>query len=210
MKKLILIALLAVVSFAYTGFMQPKAGAWAKYEVYGDDGEKFTMTTKFLGRTKYKGLDVNVVEIESSMPNGFVSVVQYWSAVGNDKMVKKIISKTPQGIMCMSEEMVGMMGGGDEAQYHTTTPKEFSPKMPNIKFGTYKLPNGKKIKVAIFKEGKSEAWVSSKVPFGMVLVKDNGKVVMRLIDYGLKGAKAKIPLKEAKNCAPMSLPIPVM
>ena len=90
MKKLIVIAFLAVASFAYTGFMQPKAGAWAKYEVYGDDGEKFTMTTKFLGTTKYKGLDVNIIEIESLLPKAGKTVVQYWSAVGNDKMVKKM------------------------------------------------------------------------------------------------------------------------
>ncbi len=209
MKKLIVIAFLAVASFAYTGFMQLSKGAWAKYEVHSDSGEKFTMTTKFLGTTKYKDMQVNIVEIETLMPKGFTSVVQYWSAVGNDKMVKRIISKTPNGIMCMSEEMVGKMGD-NIAQYHTTTPKEYSPKLPNIKFGTYTLPNGKKIKVAIFKEGKSEAWVSSEVPFGLVLVKENGKVVMRLIDYGLKGAKAIIPLKEAKSCAPVNLPFPAM
>jgi len=209
MRTFIVATLMVVASFAYTGFMQLSKGAWAKYEVYNENGQKIIMTTKFLGKIKYKGLDVNVIEIENIMPKSFESIVQYWSAVGNDKMVKKMITKTSQGIMCMSEEMVGMMGG-EEAQYHTTTPKEFSPKKPNIKFGTYKLPNGKSVKVAIFKDGKSEAWVSSEVPFGLVLVKENGKIVMRLIDYGLKGAKAKIPLKEAKSCAPMSLPIPVM
>ena len=208
MRKFVVIALMAVVSFAYTGFMQLHKGAWAKYEVVTKEGS-FTMTTKFLGTTKYKGLDVNIVEIESTLPKAGETVVQYWSAVGNDKMVKKMISKTPAGIMCMSEEMVGVMNKNG-SQYHTTTPKKYNPKLPNIKYGTYTLPNGKKIKVAIFKDGNNETWVSSQVPFGIVLVKESGKVVIRLIDYGLSGVKAKISLDEAKSCATMSLPLPMM
>ncbi|SMC09257.1 hypothetical protein [Nitratiruptor tergarcus] len=205
MKKLLILLFTALALFAspYTGFMKLKKGDWAKYIIYTDEGT-FSMTTKFLGTTEYKGLKVNIVEIES---NGMVT--QYWSAVGNDRAIQKLITKTPQGIMCMSEEMIGMMNADKNAGYHTTTPKEYNPNKPHIKFATYTLPNGKKIKVAIFKNKKSEVWVSSQVPFGIVLAKENGKTVMKLEDFG-SGAKPTIPLKEARSCTPMALPFPTM
>ncbi|WP_201332511.1 hypothetical protein [Nitratiruptor sp. YY09-18] len=201
MKKLLIIFLSSLALFAssYTGFMKLSKGDWAKYEIYTDQG-KFVMTTKFLGTTKYKGLKVNIVETEA---NGVVT--QYWSAVGNDRAIQKVITKTPQGIMCMSEEMIGAMHVNKGSGYHTTTPKEYSPQKPNIKFTTYTLPNGKKIKVAIFKNRESEVWVSSEVPFGIVLAKEHGKTVMKLIDFG-SGAKAAIPLRAALSCSAPAFP----
>ena len=209
MKKLFLLIATAAILLAspYTGFMKLSKGAWAKYEVYGQN-HPFILTTKYLGTTTYKGKKVNVIETEMKVENMEV-VTQYWSAIGNDSLLKKVITKTPNGMSCFEEEMIGTIYSKDQGPgYHTTTPKRFNPKKPNITYATYTLPNGKKIKAAIFKEGDTEVWVSSQVPFGIVQVKEKGKMVMRLIDFGLSGAKAKIGLKEAKMCTMPTLPIP--
>ena len=207
MKKIAAFILLvgSLIASSYTGFLKPHKGAWAKYEIIADNSS-MQMTLKFLGTVQYKGKRLNVLESETSTQGGqFVS--QFWSAVDNDAVLKKMITKTPQGIMCMEEQMIGMSGMSDQKpSYYTKTPKKFSPDKPNIKYATYTLPSGKKIPVAIFKDGSNEIWVSSKVPFGIVLVKKDGKPQMKLIDFGLSGAKAKIPIEEAKSCSPMALP----
>ncbi len=208
MKKLLIFIATTTLLLAspYTGFMKLSKGAWAKYEIYGQT-HPFTLTTKYLGTTIYKGKKVNVVETEMKVDNMEV-VTQYWSAIGNDSLLKKVITKTPNGVSCFEEEMIGTIYKDQAPGYHTTTPKRFNPKKPNITYATYTLPNGKKIKAAIFKEDDTEVWVSSQVPFGIVQIKEKGKVVMKLIDFGLFGAKAKISLKEAKMCNMSTLPIP--
>ncbi len=206
MKKLfaIMVAATWLLASSYTGFMKLNKGAWAEYEVYGQN-HTFTLLTKYLGTTTYKGKKVNIVETEMKVGDMEV-VTQYWSAVDNDSILKKVITKTPHGISCIEEEMIGAIYKNSRPGYHTKTPKRFSPKKPNITFATYTLPNGKKIKAAVFKEKNSEVWVSSQVPFGIVLVKSGGKTYMKLIDYGLSGAKAKIDPKEAKLCTMPPLP----
>ncbi|BCD59885.1 MULTISPECIES: hypothetical protein [unclassified Nitratiruptor] len=204
MKKLWLLFFGTLLLFAapYTGFLKMKKGAWAKYEIVSD-GTSMQMTIKYLGTIKYKGKRVNIIENEATSPQGRF-VTQYWSDKENDSSLQKMITKTPQGIICMEEEMIGM--SGEKPNYYTKTPKKYSPQKPNIKLSTYTLPSGKKISVAIFKDEKSEVWVSSQVPFGIVLVKENGKTTMKLIDFGLSGANPAIPLDEAKSCSPMALP----
>ncbi|MRJ02674.1 MAG: hypothetical protein GXO19_03740 [Epsilonproteobacteria bacterium] len=208
MKRLFLLCFAFLLSFAgYSGFMEPKPGAWAKYKVLMGKEEGVT-TVKYLGESEYKGKKVNVVEIETLI-EGLPIVTQQWSAVDDESIVKKVITKTPQGTICMSEEMYRSMGSDEGPDFHLKTPKEYSPKKP-VKQGTYTLPNGKKVEVAIFKDGEREVWVSSQVPFGIVKVVEDGKVVMELIDFGLEGAKAKIPLKEAATCTPTLLPFPML
>ncbi len=204
-----LVILLFLVLFAnasvYTGFMKLKPGSWALYESKSSDGQEVTIKLKFLGTTLYKGKKVNIVESESQVGKTKI-VTQQWSAVDNDSMIEKIITKMPQGVMCMEEEMINTMRGNKVPNYHTKTPKKFSPKRPDIRYGTYTLPNGKKLRVAIFKTKDGEVWVSSEVPFGIVKVVHNGKTVMKLLDFALAGAKPAISLKEAKTCAPLQLP----
>ncbi len=208
MKKIALLLTAALALFAYTGFMQPKPGAWAKYEIYSENG-KGVMIQKYLGTTIYKGKKVHVVETKSDF-NGFQTIMQQWSAYNNESAIEKSIMLTPQGLMCMEQEMFTSGGKEQQSPGSLKTPKEYSPKKSNFKLGTYTLPNGKKIKVAIFKEKDGEIWVSSEVPFGTVQVIHEGKPVVKLVDFGLSGAKAAIPLKEAKACAPMHLPFPAM
>ena len=207
MKKLLALLLGTLTLLAYTGFMKPKPGAWAKYE-FNADSEKAVMITKYLGTTTYKGKKVNVVETETII-GGQKTVAQEWSAIDNDSLIQKRIMLTPMGVMCMEEEIYGT-SPQEEAPGSLHTPKKFSPKAPNIKLGTYTLPNGKKIKVAIFKDGDGEVWVSSEVPFGTVQIIEKGKPVVKLVDFGLSGAKAAIPLDEAKSCKPAKFPFPVM
>ena len=207
MKKVLLLLISALTLLAYTGFMQPKPGAWAKYELDAD-GKKMVMITKYLGTTTYKGKKVNIVETETIV-DGQKMVMQEWSAVDNDSLIQKRIMLTPMGIMCMEEELYGT-SPGEEAPGSLHTPEKYSPKRPNIKLGTYTLPNGKKIKVAIFKDEDAEVWVSSEVPFGTVQVIHDGKPVVKLVDFGLSGAKAAIPLDEAKSCSAVKFPFPVM
>ncbi len=210
MKKmlLVLVTALGLLAGEYSGFMHPKKGSWAKYEIIGDDGKRMISITKYLGTMKYQGKKVHIIESEMVMGKERF-VTQQWSAVDDESMIKKVITLTPQGIMCMSEAMF-MSGNQQQTPHHLRTPKKYSPKLPHIRYATYTLPNGKKIPVAIFKEKNSEVWVSSKVPFGIVKVISRGKVSLRLIDYGLSGAKAAIPIKEAKACVPISLPFPAM
>ncbi len=195
----------ALFSMPYTGFMKLQKGAWAKYEILSQD-KNATLTLKYLGTTLYKGKKVNIVESEMVI-DGYKIVTQNWSAVDNDAVIKKVITKTPTSVICFEEEMIGMMGD-NTPYYHTKTPKEYSPKKPNIKIATYTLPNGKKIKAAIFKDKGLEVWVSSQVPFGIVKVVENGKTTMRLVDFGLSGAKPAISLKEAQSCTAPMLPVP--
>ncbi|MRI58621.1 MAG: hypothetical protein C6H99_03835 [Epsilonproteobacteria bacterium] len=205
MKKfaLFLILFTSLFASAYSGFMKLEPGAWAKYIVHTPQGP-MEMINKFIGTTTYKGKKVNVIETVMQMQN-MQHVIQYWSAKGNDAMIKKIVSQTPQGLFCMEEEMIGFSGMGDSATYHTKTPKEFDPKKPNIKIITLTLKNGKKIKAALFKEKDQEIYVSSEVPFGIVLVKEKGKKVMELVDFGY-GAKPIISLEIAKSCGGLQIP----
>ena len=204
MFRILFVLLTPLMLFAsmYHGFMKIDPGAWAKYEIKSPDGKKSVMLLKYLGSITYKGKKVNIVESEITTA-GTKIVSQYWSAIDNDSAIKKLITMTPQGIMCMEEQF---FGAGQTPQYHLKTPKKYSPKKPNIRFSTYTLPNGKKIPVAIFNDNGSEVWVSSQVPFGIVLVKESKKVQMRLLDFGLSGAKAAIPIDQAKSCAPLALP----
>ena len=204
MKKLALFFALLALLFAgdYSGFMKLHKGAWAKYIVYTSEGP-MELINKYLGTVTYKGKKVNVVETVMRA-HGVESVTQYWSAVDNDAVIRKIVSLTPQGLFCMEEEMIGISGMYDEAPYHTKTPKEYSP-TKDIKIVTYKLKNGKTIKAALFKTEKGEVLVSSEVPFGIVLVKENGKKVMELVDFG-DGAKPLIPIEKAKSCGALALP----
>ncbi len=201
MRKIALLLWLLITTLLashYSGFMPLKTGEWAKYKIITQKGTN-TLLLKFLGTKSYKGVKVNIVE----MVMGDI-INQIWSAVGDDRIIKKMITKTPQGIVCMSEEMVGKQ---EEPLYHTRTPKEYAPQKPKIRFGHYILPNGKKLDVAIFPTKEGEVWVSSEVPFGIVLVKEDGKTVMKLIDFG-KGAKPSIPLQELQECNPPLLPFP--
>ncbi len=200
-KLLLLFVPILLTASVYHGFMKLHPGAWAKYELISEDGRKTIMLLKYLGTTVYRGKRVNIVESEISV-SGTKVVSQYWSAIENDSSIQKLITLTPQGIMCMEEQF---FGAGQTPEYHLKTPKKYSPKRANIRFSTYKI-NGKEIPVAIFNDNGSEVWVSSNVPFGIVLIKDGKKVQMRLLDFGLSGAKAAIPIDKAKSCAPLSLP----
>ncbi len=207
MKKLLLFFALLATLFAadYSGFMKLKPGAWAKYIIHTDEGT-MELVNKFVGTTTYKGKKVNIIETITKIGD-MQNITQSWSAIDNDSLIRRIISKTPQGIFCMEEEMIGMSGMNEGPSYHTTTPKEYSPKKPNIKIVTYTLKNGKKIQAALFKDGSTEVLVSSQVPFGIVLVKKGGKKEMELVDFGY-GAKPIISLDAAKSCG--ALPFPTM
>ncbi len=56
------------------------------------------------------------------------------------------------------------------------------------------------IKVAVFKDDYGENWISSEVPFGIVIVIDkNGITQMELYGFSISGAKRDISKEEAEN-----------
>jgi hypothetical protein len=198
MKKIFAAIMMAAALFAggYSGFMKLEPGTWAKYILHTAGGE-MEMIHKYIGTFDYKGKKVNVIETELKM-EGFKSITQYWSAVGKDEVMEKIITLTPHGLFCMEKEMIGRARIQNRPPYHTTTPPSYAPQKEK-KTLTYTLKNDKKIEAAIFIEGDREVLVSSEVPFGIVAIKEKGKTVMELVDFGT-GAKPLIPPKEALEC----------
>ncbi|SNR61294.1 hypothetical protein [Desulfurobacterium atlanticum] len=207
MKKIFFPILLILFSSAfafssYTGFKKLKKGDWSSYILVSDDGRENRVNYVYGGERKVDGKAVRIMELSGNM-DGKKIVIQLWF----DKYGKpvKYITRMSNGqLVCMTQPAI------PEEYYKQFTPKdktpeEFKPEKPDIRYGTYKLSDGRKIPVAIFKTESGETYVSGKVPFGIVKQISKGKVVLYLTDFGV-GKKLEIPFDKAKMCRPFTMP----
>jgi len=207
MKKFfVLVSLLlfgsAFAAAFYKGFKKLEKGDWSSYVFVSDDGKENRAYYVYGGKRKVDGKTVEVMELSGDM-DGKRMVVQLWFDKKGEPV--KYITRIGNGnLVCMTKPAI------PEDYYRKFTPKEktpeeFKPEKPDIRYGTYKLPDGREIPVAIFKTKNGETFVSGEVPFGIVKQVSGGKVVLYLTNFGT-GKKLEIPFEEAKMCKPFTMP----
>ena len=181
---------------AYTGFMAPAEGQWAEYVISLDAGQS-RQRMEHIGRDTVSGKSCIGFEMTMSGLGEEESIIQIWTDASTHQAVKYVMKMGNQ-VICMD------IAPGTYEPPKTETPGEYDPNLPNISYGTYTTPTGKKVNVAKFSRPEGETWVSSQVPFGMVKVIDaSGKTAMYLYDFGTSGARRDISKAEMDNCLRM-------
>ncbi len=193
----------------YTGFLKPKQGAWSEIVFINQGGKESLQQSVYLGEKTIEGVLTYGIEIDSNVSNNTNAILQIWLDKKSDKAIK-IVSKLKgkNEVVCVDESLMKLL----VPSFESFLPAAFTPvKYSSINqytYGTFTTETKKTIQVAKFiDENKTEIWISSEVPFGIIKAVDteNNKVVVYLRDFGLAGAKPKISETEMINCTKKGL-----
>lgn len=193
----------------YTGFLNPKLGAWSDIVFVDQGGKKSLQRSIFLGKKTIEGVLTYGIEIDSNVSDNTNSILQIWLDKKSDKAVK-IVSKSKKNneVVCINESFMKLL----VPSFESFLPAAFTParysSVNQYTYGTFTTETQKTIQVAKFiDENKIEMWISSEVPFGIVKAvnTENNKIVAYLRDFGLSGAKPKISETEIVNCKKQDL-----
>jgi len=193
----------------YTGFLIPKPGAWSEIMFIGQGGKESLQRSIFLGEKTIEGVLTYGIEIDSNVSDNTNTILQIWLDKKSDKAVK-IVSKSKKNneVVCVNESFMKLL----VPSFESFLPAAFTParysSINQYTYGTFTTETQKTIQVAKFvDENKTEIWVSSEVPFGIIKAvnTENNKVVVYLRDFGLTGAKPKISETEMINCTKKGL-----
>jgi hypothetical protein len=193
----------------YTGFLNPKLGAWSDIVFIDQGGKKSLQRSIFLGEKTIEGVLTYGIEIDSNVSDNTNAILQIWLDKKSDKAIK-IVSKLKgkNEVVCVDESLMKLL----VPSFESFLPAAFTPvKYSSINqytYGTFTTETGKTIQIAKFvDENKTEIWISSEVPFGIIKAvnTENNKVVAYLRDFGLTGAKPKISETEMINCTKKGL-----
>jgi len=193
----------------YTGFLNPKQGAWSEIVFIDKGGKKSLQQSIFLGKKTIEGVLTYGIEIDSNVSDNTNVILQIWLDKKSDKAVK-IVSKSKKNneVVCVEESFMKLL----VPSFESFLPAAFTPvrysSINQYTYGTFTTETGKTIQVAKFvDENKTEIWISSEVPFGIIKAvnTENNKVVAYLRDFGLTGAKPKISETEMINCTKKGL-----
>jgi len=193
----------------YTGFLNPKLGAWSDIVFVDQGGKKSLQRSIFLGKKTIEGVLTYGIEIDSNVSDNTNAILQIWLDKKSDKAVK-IVSKSKKNneVVCVNEFFMRLL----VPSFESFLPAAFTParysSINQYTYGTFTTETQKTIQVAKFvDENKTEIWVSSEVPFGIIKAvnTENNKVVAYLRDFGLAGAKPKISETEMINCTKKGL-----
>jgi len=188
----------------YTGFLNPKPGAWSEIMFIDQGGKGSLQRSVYLGEKTIEGVLTYGIEIDSNVSGNTNDILQIWLDKKSDKAVK-IVSKSKKNneVVCVNESFMKLL----VPSFESFLPAAFTParysSMNQYTYGTFTTETGKTIQIAKFvDENKTEIWVSSEVPFGIIKAvnTENNKVVAYLRDFGLTGAKSKISETEMTNC----------
>ncbi|MFA5392593.1 MAG: hypothetical protein WC306_02880 [Candidatus Paceibacterota bacterium] len=193
----------------YTGFLNPKQGAWSDIVFIDQGGKENLQRTIFLGEKVIDGVVTYGIEIDSNVSDNTKDILQIWLDKKLDKIVK-IVSKLKgkNEVVCVDESLMKLL----LPSFETFLPAAFTPRKygstNQYAYGTFITETQKTIQIAKFiDENKTEIWISSQVPFGIIKVIDtkSNKIIAYLRDFGLSGAKPKISETEMINCTKKGL-----
>ena len=178
----------AKASGKYTGFMEWEEGMWAEYIMPGNIRNTWSITK----------IDKEKIIFQMVVSGGGADtrVSQIWMDPDTKKAIKYVMDMNGQ-ITCLEPADIPQdaVPKGDNGY-----PADF----PNMRSDTYTTKTGKKVDAAVYDvTGLGEVWVSSEVPFGMVLTKTTQGSSMELYDFGTSGAKVRISESKAENCQSM-------
>ncbi len=188
----------------YTGFLKLEQGAWSEVVFIDQEGKKSLQRAVYLGEKIIGDVLVYGIEIDSNVSDNTNSILQVWLDKRLDKSMK-IVSKSKMNneVVCVEESFMRMIVPSFEAFLPAVfTPLRYSS-INQYTYGIFTTETQKTIQVAKFiDENKTEMWVSSEVPFGIIKAvnTENNKVIAYLRDFALSGAKPKISEAEMINC----------
>jgi len=193
----------------YTGFLKLKQGAWSEIVFIDKGGKESLQRSVYLGEKTIEGVLTYGIEIDSNVSDNTNAILQIWLDKKSDKAIK-IVSKLKgkNEVVCVDESLMKLL----VPSFESFLPAVFTPvrysSINQYTYGTFTTETGKTIQIAKFiDENKTEIWISSEVPFGIVKAVDteNNKLVANLRDFGLTGAKPKISETEMANCTKKGL-----
>jgi hypothetical protein len=183
----------------YTGYMEPKGGHWAEYDLQTETGAIRQRIT-YLGTETLEGVLARGYEVlTSQMDANDSTLIQLW--IDEQVKVVKYATREEGNVIC--KEAPGNLQGL-YAMGAAGTPEEFNPS-GNPSVETYTMPDGRMIDAAHYAGSDAETWVSSNVPFGLVKAVDKkrGVTVLSLYDYGTSGRDRSISKEELSGCKRM-------
>jgi len=183
----------------YTGYMEPKGGHWAEYDLQTEDGAIRKRIT-YLGTETLEGVLARGFEVlTSQMDANDSTLIQLW--IDEQMKVVKYATREDGNVICKDapgnlQKLYAMGSAG--------TPMDLDPSM-NYTVETYTMPDGRIIDAAIYTSYEAETWVSSAVPFGLVkwIDKTTGVTVLSLYDYGTTVRERSITREELAGCKRM-------
>lgn len=198
----------------YTGFLEPKQGAWSEIMNGAEDLQKIV----YLGERNIQNVPSYGVEIQSVVSKGKSgnTIVQIWRNVKTDEIVE-IVSKIEgkKDVICVDKSLMQILLPTFNISIPAIkTPEQYNPKNKYV-YDSFTTKTGKIIQVAKFiDENNVEIWLSSEVPFGIVKVikwvgekeKGEGEVIAWLQDFGLEGGYAEISETQMNNCKRIFFP----